>query len=239
MCARTLDAAAVTIGSRKVGEYTATDSWFRVGNAWTVPETEFVPTHSNITVLIINDEGRTASTAVVENLLRDGRRVVAIDLCFFGELHIPKRIEYIPADFMLALATVGERPLGIQAAQLAAIARWTATQQGNPVQVTALGPRSSLIAIVAAALETKAIGELDLHGSFGSLKEIIEQNLTAATAPELFCFGLLEHFDLRQLVALVAPRRVHFREPSARVQREISPLQKTYAALGVDFDPTR
>jgi hypothetical protein len=236
---QTLEAAAVMIGSRKLGEYTATDYWYRVGGAWTVPATEIAPTNPHNTILVISDDGRTASASAVEKLLKDGRRVVAIDLCFFGELHIPKRIEYIPADFMLALATVGERPLGIQAAQLAAIARWTETQRGNPVQIVALGPRSSLIATVAAALETKAIGELDLHGSLGSLKEIIEQNLTAETAPELFCFGLLEHFDLPQLVALVAPRRVHFREPSARVRREIGPLQKTYATFGVDFDPTR
>jgi hypothetical protein len=237
--ARTFDAATVAIGSRKVGTYTATDYWFRLGGAWTVPATEIVPTNPKGAVLVIGDEGRAATTAVVENLLRDGRRVMAIDLCFFGELLIPKRIDYIPADFMLALATIGERPLGIQAAQLASIARWMEAQQGHPVQVVAVGPRSSLIATIAAALETRAIGELDLRGSFGSLKEIIEQNLTAENAPELFCFGLLEHFDLPQLVALVAPRRVHFREPSDRVRREFSPLQKTYAALGVDFDPTR
>jgi len=27
-------------------------------------------------------------------------------------------------------------------------------------------------------------------------------------SPELFCFGLLEHFDVKQLAALVAPRPV-------------------------------
>ena len=237
--ARTLDAPAVMIGHRKVGGHTATDYWFRIGGAWTIPATEFVPTNPKCTVLVINDEGRTASTAVVERLLKEGRRVVAVDLCFFGELLIPRRIQYIPADFMIALATVGERSLGIQAAQLGAIARWAESQQRNPVQITALGPRSSLIAAIAAALETKAIGELDLHGSFGSLKEIIEQNLTAQTAPELFCFGLLESFDLRQLVALVAPRRVHFSAPSPRVRSEIGPLKETYAAFGVDFDPVR
>jgi hypothetical protein len=235
---RPLDAAAIVISTRKIDAYTATDYWFRVGGAWTIPATEFVPANSNGTVVVIKDEGRSASAEVVESHLRSGRRVLAIDLCFFGELHIPKRIEYIPADFMLALATIGERPLGIQAAQLSAIARWIEKEKGQPAQVVAVGPRSSLIATVAAALEAKAIGELELHGSFGSLKEIIEQNLTAENAPELFCFGLLEHFDLPQLVALVAPRQVHFREPSARVRREIGPLRETYAALGVEFDPT-
>jgi hypothetical protein len=237
--ARTLDAASVTIGTRKIDDYTATDYWFRVGGAWTIPATEFAPANSRGTAVVIADEGRVAATAAVEKLLRDGHRVVAVDLCFFGELQIPKRIDYIPADFMLALATVGERPLGVQAAQLVAIARWIAAQKGHPSQIVAVGPRSSLIATVAAALETSAISELDLHGSFGSLKEIIEQNLTAENAPELFCFGLLEHFDVAQLVALVAPRQVHFREPSARVRHEIGPVRETYAVLGIEFDPTQ
>jgi hypothetical protein len=237
--ARTLDIAAVTIGTQKVDAYTVTDFWLRIGTAWTIPATEIVPPNPKGTAIIIGDDGRAAATGLVEKLLQQGRRVVVVDLCFFGELHIPKRIEYIPADFMIALATVGERPLGIQATQLGAIARWTATRAGAQVQVAAAGPRSSLIATIAAALETRAIGELDLHGSFGSLKEIIEQNLTAESAPELFCFGLLEHFDVAQLVALVAPRPVRFRDPSARVRRELSPLSKTYAAFGIDFDPTR
>ena len=236
---RTLDIAAVAIGTQKADAYTFTDFWLRIGSAWTIPATEFVPPNPKGTVIVICDDGRAATTGIVEKLLQEGRRVVAIDLCFFGELHIPKRMGYIPADFMIALATVGERPVGIQAAQLGSIARWTATRTGAPPQVVAAGPRSSLIATMAAALETQAIGELDLRGSFGSLKEIIEQNLTAEHAPELFCFGLLEHFDVAQLVALVAPRRVHIRDASARARLELSPLSKTYAALGINFDPTR
>ena len=42
-----------------------------------------------------------------------------------------------------------------------------------------------------------------------SLKQVIEKNLTVEQAPELFCFGLLERFDMPQLLALAAPRPVH------------------------------
>ena len=41
------------------------------------------------------------------------------------------------------------------------------------------------------------------------LKEVIEQDLPFERAPELFCFGLLERFDVPQLSALVAPRPIH------------------------------
>ena len=64
------------------------------------------------------------------------------------------------------------------------------------------------MALVAAALEGQAIGGVALHGALGSLKEVIEQNWGVAEKPELFCFGLLESFDIKQLAALLAPRPV-------------------------------
>ena len=82
-----------------------------------------------------------------------------------------------------------------------------------------------MAALVAAGIEQRAIGEVQLHGSLGSLKEIIESNWHYLQAPELFCFGLLERFDVKQLAALVAPRPVKFFAPSPRVKRELSGLR--------------
>src|SRR6185436_13291846 len=113
--------------------------------------------------------------------------------------------------FALLVDAIGERPLGLQAAQLAAIARWSQGQHpGEPVSGVALGARSSAIALVAAGLEEKAIGSLELHEALGSFKEVIEQNWKYDQKPELFCFGLLEAFDVQHLVALAAPRPVTF-----------------------------
>lgn len=42
-----------------------------------------------------------------------------------------------------------------------------------------------------------------------SLKEhVLSGNLGVSSAPDLFCFGPLEHFDVPQLQALIAPRSV-------------------------------
>ena len=49
--------------------------------------------------------------------------------------------------------------------------------------------------------------------------------------------GLLEAFDVKQLVALVAPRPVVLREPSARAKSELAVLKGWYALLRADFDP--
>ena len=57
---------------------------------------------------------------------------------------------------------------------------------------------------VAAALEPKAVGKPMLDGSLESLKQVIDKNWTVEQAPELFCFGLLEAFDIKQIRALGA-----------------------------------
>jgi hypothetical protein len=106
----------------------------------------------------------------------------------------------------------------------------------GPVTVVAVGPRSSTFALVAAALETKAIQRVELRGALGSLKEVIEQNAAVSDKPELFCFGLLEAFDIKQLAALVAPRPVQFAAPSDRVKQETSDLRAWFQLLGGKFE---
>ena len=109
---------------------------------------------------------------------------------------------------MLLVASLGDRPLGIQASQIAAAARWSLAQsKTGPVTLVAIGPRSSTAALVAAALEDNAFGPIDLRESLGSLKDVIERNWTVEETPELFCFGLLEQFDIPTLKALRTPRQ--------------------------------
>jgi hypothetical protein len=76
--------------------------------------------------------------------------------------------------------------------------------------VEAVGPRTSLIALAAAASDERAIAGLTLHGSHKSLKEVIDQGGQVNTTPEVFCFGLLEVADIPNLAALAAPRKVEF-----------------------------
>jgi hypothetical protein len=198
-----------TIAARTLGPYHQRDRWLRVGGLWTLPSVEFAPPKASGDVILLADAGRAATADTVEALLRSGRRVLTVDLYGFGESETGQR----PALFAIAVSSVGERPLGIQSSQLAAIARWVRNKAGKSPMLEALGPRSSLIAAVAAAIEPDAIGALELHGAYGSLKEVIEKNLTVEQAPELFCFGLLERFDMPQLLALAVPRPVHFRAP--------------------------
>jgi hypothetical protein len=129
---------------------------------------------------------------------------------------------------------LGDRPLGIQASQVAAVARWSQSK-GQPVTLVAMGRRSSTIALAAAALEQEAIGGVELHRPLASLKQIIEENVSITSSPELFCFGLLEQFDIAQLHALVAPRPVRWKETSPRLKQELAELPNWYSVLGAEF----
>ncbi len=207
-----------------------TEFWrLKVDDAWTVPAIELGQGLSTQTAVLVADQGRRSASAQAQQLLANGYRVLAVDPFYFGESRIPRR-DYL---FALLVAAVGERPLGIQASQVAAIARWGREKfNQGPVRLVAVGPRSTTYSLVAAGLETEAIGAIELHDALGSLKEVIERNWGANQTPELLCFGLLESFDIKQLASLAAPRRLIYRETSQRVRRELQPLSAWYAAMG-------
>ncbi len=204
----------------------------QLGGEWTVPAVELARGEPDKTALLVADAGRAGAAAKAAELLEAGYRVLAADPFYFGESKIAQR------DFLFALlvAAVGDRPLGLQASQVAAVARWSAAEHGAPVTVVALGMRSSAFALIAAALEEKAVAGAELHGSLGSFKEVIEQNWAVNQYPELFCFGLLEWFDIRQLAALAAPRPVRFADPGDRLKAELAGLAAWYGLWGKEFD---
>jgi hypothetical protein len=223
-------------GSEEKGGIKATYWKLKMGDDWTVPLVELVRGEPKGTTILVADAGRKGAAATVEQLLAEGRRVLAVDPFYFGESKIAEH-DWL---FAILVAAVGDRPLGLQAGQLAAVARWWREKdQGGPMPVVAIGPRSSLIALVATALEPKAILRLELHGAYGSLKEVIEQDLAVNKMPEMFCFGLLEAADVKEIVALVAPRPVRFVEPSKRATAELAGLKEWYTTLGADFDPLK
>jgi hypothetical protein len=206
----------------------------RMDDAWTVPVVELVRDNPKGTTLLLADGGRRGAVAQVERLLEAGQRVLAVDPFYFGESKVEQR-DWL---FALLLATVGDRALGVQAEQVAAVARWAgAGSTKGPVSLTAVGPRSCTIGLVAAGLHDNPISSLELVAALGSLKEVIVENRTVEQTPELFCFGLLEAFDIKQLAALVAPHPVRFLEPGQPVRKEMAGLKAWYATLGSDFEP--
>ncbi len=211
----------------------------KIGGDWTVPAIAFTHTTkaANGPVLLVSDNGRTAHAAEVQRLLDAGHRVYAVDPLLWGESQIKAQDPgYL---YSLFTAAVGQRTLGIQAGQLAAIARWASANDKRPAMIVASGPRSSAAALVAAAIEPSAVGGVEVSDALASFHELIERNVAVETLPELFAFGLLAEFDVRDLVALAAPRPVKFRSAGDRARSELASLAAWYTLLGNSFDPTR
>jgi hypothetical protein len=198
-----------------VGEGVAADGiqvaqWrLNISDAWTVPATVFEnPGDDRNTVILLSDEGRQTLAEQVGKLVADGNRVITIDPFYFGESNIGRR------DFLygLLISAVGDRPLGIQAGQLNAVAAWATQQYGDPLQIEAYGPRTSLMTLVAAAIDGSVIPVASLHDSMDTLKDILTNDIGANQQPEMFCFGLLKEFDIRELTALAGPERIRVNE---------------------------
>jgi hypothetical protein len=203
----------------------------KIGDAWSVPVVEISRGKSQGTTILLRDAGRN-SPAMITKLVQAGQRVLAVDPFYFGECKFPSH----QVLFALMLATVGERPLGLQAAQIAAITGWAKKEFGGETpSVVVDGPRLSVAALVACASAPGAFEKLRLINSFGSLKQLIEQNRTVDQMPELFCFGLLDVCDIRQLVAMAAPTPVQFVEPDS--DDPFKGLSDWYALFGVKCAP--
>jgi hypothetical protein len=223
--------AAEKAGEEQVEGVSITRWKLKIAGEWTIPAVEIG--RGKEAVLVLADAGRAAAADEVARLLAAGKRVVAVDPFYLGESKI-KNKDWL---FAILVASVGQRPLGVQAQQLAAACAWLkAERNAADVRLHAFGPRTSLMALAAAAADP-AIDGARLTGSLGSLQEIIEQGLTVNQAPEQFCFGLLETADIKHLVQLAAPREIQFVQPSDRAARELSGVQSAYAARGKNFDP--
>jgi dienelactone hydrolase len=229
--------AAERLGAEDAGGLSVTTWRLKLGADWTIPAVELAPANAKpaATAIVVNDAGRAASADVVRRLLDSGHRVLAVDPFLIGESK-PASHDYLLG---LLLAAVGERPIGLQAGQLIAVAkRSRQTHPDQPVTIVATGPRTTTAALIATALEPAAVAGAELNGAIGSFKELIEQSRSVDELPEMFCFGLLESFDVPQLTALAAPRSVRFATPSERAKAELAPLKAWYTLLGVaNFNP--
>ena len=198
---------AEPVGTSSNGGLSAISWKLHVDATWTIPAVELSRVDSKGTTILLMDAGRQEGREVAEGLLDQGRRVLAVDLFDVGESKIAEKGWL----WNLFVSTVGERPLGVSASQLAAISRWSEARSSAPIFVLADGPFASMTALVAAGLEPRAIGALELRKASKSLKASIEAALPFEQSPASFCFGLLKSFDIPQLIELVTPRPVFVR----------------------------
>ncbi|SIN81770.1 hypothetical protein SAMN05444166_1068 [Singulisphaera sp. GP187] len=220
--------------AREQGDGFKATSWRVEVGEWSVPVVELTKGDPGKTVVLLADDGRKASAAEARKWLHAGYRVLAVDPFAVGEARVAERDDL----FALMLSAVGHRPLGVQAGQIAAIARWAKSERpAESLSLAASGPRTGMMALVVAGLEEAAIDAVELRAPLGSLKELIETKQEYRLSPELFCFGLLEEFDVAQLAALIVPRKLTIREPNERARTELGGLGAWYKTWGADWEP--
>ncbi len=157
-------------------------------------------------VIVLNDKGYKASGEMVSEHINRGEQVIALDVLFNGAT-APEQPD--PSDWEMLVATTGGRPLGLEAAQLLAVARWfRATASDNAVSLETDGIRNQVIALVAGALEPGTFSRIESHHTMQSLGYLLEKHVPFRAAPELFCLDLYKYFDLDRLSALAAPTEI-------------------------------
>lgn len=151
-------------------------------------------------VVILNDNGRTAAAEEVSDRVNREEKVLAVDLIFTGDSAPPKTgamREY----FIQMLATLGDRALGIEVAQLLATAQWLAPDTGR-VELDCTGIRSQMVALLASAIQPGKIERITIRKGVSSLSRVLTDPVPHIAAPELFCLDLYKETEIDQLTAL-------------------------------------
>jgi dienelactone hydrolase len=155
--------------------------------------------------IVLDDNGREAAAEAVSERVNRGEQVLALDLLFTGSSWKDTQ----PFQFAQLLDGLGDRPLGLEAAQLTSIAHWARERAGvAKVGLEPGGVRTQMISLVAAALEPGLFSTLAIRNGAHSLSYALELPVRFEQAPELFCLDLYKDFDVDRLEALAAPADV-------------------------------
>ena len=167
--------------------------------------------------IVLNDNGYKAAEKEISEHVNRGEQVLALDLLFTGSMR-PQDPD--PTDWELLVSSAGERPLGMEAAQLLAVAKWLRTNTGQTqIQVNTDGIRTQVITMVAAAIEPSTFSELTNNHTMKSLGYLLATPVPFRFAPDLFCLDLYKYFDLGSIADIAAPTKIRSKFGSLKVER--------------------
>ncbi len=183
-----------------------TYSHYHLRDGWVLPVRTTIPSTRGYAKkrLILADAGSQGASVPVEEALREGNAAMVVEVVMQGACELGKA----PHQWTMMLSSGGERMLGLQVAQLAAVLDHEAAALSG---LTAVGPASSVIALMASSLSSHAVEEIELRRGLASLHSLIDEPGRYETLSPLFCFGLLASFDIEDLIALAHPVRVDLR----------------------------
>ena len=157
--------------------------------------------------VILNDGGRKAVLDAVMDRTDRGEQVLALDPLFTGDA-APRRTGSYDARWLygLLLAAVGDRPLGVEAAQIASAGDWFRRTSGAArLRLEVTGIRSQVMALVAAAIQPELFSEMVVHDGATSLSILLDKPVKFPDAPDIFCRDLYKYFDIDILSGMLNP----------------------------------
>ncbi len=157
-------------------------------------------------IIVLSDSGYQSSSEAVSQHVNHGEQVLALDLLFTGftRPQVPDT-----TDWETLVASSGDRPLGLEVAQLIGVAKWLRrSHPDTQVKVETDGIRSGVIASVAAAIEPGIFSAITSHHAMKSLSYLIDTPVAFRSAADLFCLDLYKYFDIDSITAMAAPTSV-------------------------------
>lgn len=194
------------VASSNQNEFQIRQNYYHLEDGWVLPvlESYFVAADSVETCVIVTDEGQKGATVFLEEILKQKSTAMVVEVIMQGMCELGK----VPSHWSMMLSSSGARMLGLQVAQLVAVINGAGT---NAVSVRACGPMSSVVALIATALSDIEVDKVVVTRGLQSLHDLIDEPGRYESMSSLFCFGLFESFDIKDIIALIQPTPVEFR----------------------------
>ncbi|MHC4326005.1 MAG: alpha/beta hydrolase family protein, partial [Planctomycetota bacterium] len=185
-----------------------------------LPALMFVPVGytGQAAVLYIHEESKNAVAGPgepIEELLKAGKRVLAIDVRGTGETQQNKQNKFTDAigldwkDVFTAYL-LGRSYVGMRAEDVLVCARFLKQKHSEPVELIAAG-NVTIPALHAAALEPELFGRVSLTGMLSSWSKVIESGRSYNQQVNAV-HGALKEYDLPDLAATLGDKLI-IKEP--------------------------
>jgi dienelactone hydrolase len=168
--------------------------------------------------LVLDDRGRGMAFAEVAARVDRGEQVLAANLLFTDEKAMTKQADGLGtvgsamgglAVYAQVFDTVGDRALGIEAAEVVEQAKWLRARSNHPtIRIESWGIRSQTVALLAAALEPALFSEVVTRQGMSSFGYVLNLPVRFDDAADLFCLDLYKEFDIDELEAMSGGIRV-------------------------------
>jgi hypothetical protein len=163
------------------------------------------PADQPITI-VLNDQGYKEAGKDVFESLTSGHEVLALDPLFIGS-SMPETLD--SSDWELLVDSSGDRSLGLQVAQLLAVAHWLrSTHPVSRIQISTRGIPTQVIAMIAAAIEPNTFSDEANHDGMMKLSYLYDKPVPLRTTPELFAWICIDSLILTSSPSWLSRRKL-------------------------------